>query len=126
MAIELLNPIAAFSFRAGPRIWAGAWPPTEKAPLESVLYCWNACVSHAAVTRYSVDFAGTRTWTDLVMAPSTAELYTPRRDINGSKCALSGLQKNLVFLQTNLVKQRKNPVEPQLLEPAVAHSRTVV
>ena len=30
----------AISFRAGPRmIWACAWPPTEKAPLESVLYC---------------------------------------------------------------------------------------
>ena len=23
-------------------IWACAWPPTEKAPLESVLYCWTS------------------------------------------------------------------------------------
>ena len=27
------------------------------------------------------------------MAPSTAELYTPRRDINGPKCAHSSLRK---------------------------------
>ena len=32
----------AISFRAGPRIWACERPPTEKAPLESVLYCWTS------------------------------------------------------------------------------------
>ncbi len=44
--LELLNPIAAISIRAGPRIWAVAWPLTEKAPLESVLNCCNCSLSH--------------------------------------------------------------------------------
>ena len=30
------------------------------------------------------------------MAPSTAELYTPRRNINGPKCAHYGLRKEKV------------------------------
>ncbi len=28
---------------------AGTWPPTEKAPLESVPHCWGIWVSHDAV-----------------------------------------------------------------------------
>ena len=40
------SPRVAISFRAGPRIWACAWPPTEKAPLELVLYCWHCRGSH--------------------------------------------------------------------------------
>ena len=41
MTIKLLNPIAAILIRAGPRMWACAWPPTEKAPLE---YCIVGCL----------------------------------------------------------------------------------
>ena len=33
-------PTVAISFRAGPKMWAGARPPTEKVPLELVPYCW--------------------------------------------------------------------------------------
>ena len=35
------SPRVAISFRAGPRIWACERPPTEKAPLESVVNCRN-------------------------------------------------------------------------------------
>ena len=38
----------AISFHVGARIPAGAWPSTEKAPLESVLYYRKVWVSHAA------------------------------------------------------------------------------
>ena len=33
-------PTVAISFRAGPKMWAGARPPSEKVPLELVPYCW--------------------------------------------------------------------------------------
>ena len=36
------------------------------------------------------------TWTGPVMAPSTAEIYTPGRNINGPKCSHSGLRKKMV------------------------------
>ena len=72
---------------------AGARLPTEKAPLESVLYCWVICVSHAAESQgkacENLEPQKRRTWTGLVMAPSTTELYTPRREYNGPNCALS-------------------------------------
>ena len=46
---QLSNRIAAILTAAGPRIRAGTWPPTEKAPLESVPHCWGGRVSHDAV-----------------------------------------------------------------------------
>ena len=33
-------PTVAISFQAGPKMWAGARPPSEKVPLELVPYCW--------------------------------------------------------------------------------------
>ena len=75
---------------------AGAWPPTEKAPLESVLNCWLIRGSHVVHRVENLRSPKKRTWTGLVMAPSTAELYTPRRNIHGPKCAHSGLRKNMV------------------------------
>lgn len=42
------SPRVAISFRAGPRIWACERPPTEKAPLESVVNYRKVWVSHAA------------------------------------------------------------------------------
>ncbi len=47
--IELLNQIAVVLTAAGPMIWAGAGPPTEKAPLEWVQHCWSIWVCHEAV-----------------------------------------------------------------------------
>ena len=66
----------AISFRAGPRIWACAWPPTEKAPLELVLYCWHCRGSHVHDILENLQPEKKRTWSSLVMAPATAELYT--------------------------------------------------
>ena len=43
------------------------------------------------------------------MAPSTAELYTPRRDINGQKCAHSGLRKNMVNFEGKSGKTAEYP-----------------
>ena len=86
----------AISFRTGPRIWACAWPPTEKAPLESVLYCWHIRGSHVVHSVENLRPPQKHTWTGLVMAPSTAELYPPYRDINRPKCAHSGLRKKMV------------------------------
>ena len=58
---KLLQRIAAILTAAGPRIRAGTWPPTEKAPLESVRHHWSGStgrvshdafrVNHEAVTR---------------------------------------------------------------------------
>jgi hypothetical protein len=46
---QLLNRSAAILTAAGPRMRACTWPPTEKAPLESVRHCWGGRVSHDAV-----------------------------------------------------------------------------
>ena len=87
----------AISFRAGPRIWACAWPPTEKVPLELVLYCWHIRGSHVVHRGENLRPPQKRTWTGLVMAPSTAELYPPPyRDINRPKYAHSGLREKMV------------------------------
>ena len=60
MRIELLNPIAAILIRAGPMIWTCEWPPTENAPLESVLnYRMMMSQSHGSQKR--------RRWTGLCM-----------------------------------------------------------
>ena len=75
---------------------AGAKPPTEKAPLELVLNCWHIRGSHVVHRVENLRPQQKSTWTGLIMAPSTAELYKPRRDINGQKCAHSGLRKNMV------------------------------
>ena len=75
---------------------AGAWPPTEKAPLELVLNCWHIRGSHVVHRVENLRPPKKRTWTGLVMAPFTAELYTPRRNINGPKCAHSDLRKNMI------------------------------
>ena len=48
MTKGLFNPIAATLIRAGPMIWACERPPTEKAPLESVLNYRKIWLSHAA------------------------------------------------------------------------------
>ena len=61
-----------------------------------VLYCWHVHVSHVVHRVENLRPQKKRTWTGLVMAPSTAELYPPRRDINGPKCAHSGLRKEMV------------------------------
>ena len=75
---------------------AGAWPTTEKAPLELVLNCWHIRGSHVVHRVENLRPQKKRTWTGLVMAPSTAELYPPYRDINQPKCAHSGSRKNMV------------------------------
>ena len=86
----------AISFRAGPRIWACAWPPTEKAPLESVLNCWHIRGSHVVHRVENLRPPKKRTWTGLVMPPSTAELYPRYLNKNRPKCADSSLRKEMV------------------------------
>ena len=75
---------------------AGAWPPTEKAPLESVLKCWHIRGSHVVHLVENLRPQKKRTWTGQVMPPSTAELYPRYRNINRPKCADSSLRKEMV------------------------------
>ena len=67
-------------------IWACAWPPTEKAPLESVLYCWTS----VSVT---LELAHGPAW----------ELYTPRRECDGPNSALSGFAESFDSFAENFV-----------------------
>ena len=104
----------AISFRAGPRICACAWPPIEKAPLELVLNCWHIRGSHVVHRVENLRPPKKRTWTGLVMAPSTAELYTPGRNINGPKCAHSGLRKKMVsFAEKSGKTAKKSGIRTQ-------------
>ena len=56
-----------------------------------------------------------RTWTGLVMAASTAELYPPYRDINRPKCAHSGLRREMVrFAKKSGKTAGKSSIRTQL------------
>ena len=96
MTIELLNPIAAILTAGRPKDMGMCKASTEKAPLELVLYCLHFRGSHVVHRVENLRPPKKRKCTGLVMTSSTAELYTPRRDIKGPKCAHSGLRKNMV------------------------------
>ena len=73
-----------------------------------VLYCWHFCGSHVVHRVENLRLQKRRTWTSLVMAPSTAELYTPRREYNGPNCALSGFAENSGSFAENSGKLAEN------------------
>ena len=84
--IDRLSRVA-ISFRAGPRIWACAWPPTEKAPLES--FCIVGCLCQSR-------------WNSHIDRPGHAwVLYKPRRECNGLNSGDPIIPKPLSQLSQN-------------------------
>ena len=103
MTIELLNPIDAILKRAGPRIWACERPPTEKAPLESVVNCRKVWVSHAAGKTK-------RTWIGLIMARNYKRLGGIINASAGPAKAQAVFAESFGILRENVVNLRENPV----------------